>query len=221
MTAAPFAQLNGTPLTKLHLVIPALGIWHADVTASSPADMTGPQTLVLSGSTWTCATVRAIKFAGSRSARLVGGAAGWRKVVPALQYQSPVGVPTVTVMGDAAALVGELPPVLDASVPATVGTGFVRQSGPASLVLQQIVDDDWWMDSTGVVQTMPRPATVITTEFSAEEVRGAAGWYKIATEDVGSWLPGAAFSGVTVSGSISRVEHRVDRLGLWTEVLVP
>jgi hypothetical protein len=219
-----FAQLSGVPVTRLHLVVPALGLWHVDADLSTSTDVSGPQTLVLSGSTWTCAVVRAVDFAGVRSLRLVGGAGGWRKTVPALQYASPAGVPTATVLGDASSLGGERPPVIDPSVPATLGVNYVRQAGPASLVLQDLQDRGvltWWQDMAGVVQTKPRPSTAVQQPFVAEEVRGSAGWYRIATETPGEWLPGATFSSVTVSGTISRVEHRIDGGKFWTEILVP
>jgi hypothetical protein len=218
----PFADLSGIPISRLHLVIPALGLWHADVVLTSTTDLTGPQTLVLAGSSWTCAAVRAVDFAGSRSVRLVAGAAGWRKPVPAQQYASPAGVPTVTVLGDAAAIVGESPPVLAPTVPATLGAAYVRQTGKASLVLADLQDRGvltWWADATGIVQTMPRPSLAIGSPFAAEAVQGAAGWYRITTESPGDWLPGATFTDPTVSGIVSRVEHRIDRGDLWTEVL--
>jgi hypothetical protein len=224
MSAGPFAQLSGQTITRLHLVIPALGIWHADVTLATAIDVSGPQVLLLAGSTWNCAIVRAVDFAGERSVRVVGGTGGWRKSVLALQYASPTGVPTVTVLADAAGLVQELPPVLDPTVPSTVGTSYVRQKGPASLVLQDMQDRgvlSWWMDPTGVVQTMTRPPTPILSPFVAEAVQGQAGWYRIATETPGDWMPGGLFAGVTVSGSISRVEHRLQGQNFWTEVLVP
>jgi hypothetical protein len=224
--SGPFSQLNGLPIAKLHLVLPALGLWHADITLTQAVDVAAPQVLLLSGSTWNGAVIRAVDFSGERSVRIVGGTAGWRKSVPALQYSSTTvagGVPTVTVLSDVAALVQELPPVLDPTIPFSVGTSYVRQAGPASLVLQDLEDRgvlSWWADPLGVVQTMPRPSTPPMMPFVAEQVRGAAGWYRIATEFPGEWMPGAVFQSATVGGIISRVEHRIDKGNLWSEVLV-
>jgi hypothetical protein len=218
---AAFAELNGLPITSMHLVVPALGIWHADVSLGGSADPTGPQTLTLAGSTWLGTVFRSVTLAGEDKLRLVGGAGGWRKAIPAQQYQSQVGVPTSTVLSDAASLVGELPPVLAPTIPFSLGNAFVRQAGAASLVLQQIVGDAWWMDLSGVVQTAARPTTAITSSFVVESSQGGAGWYRIATESPGDWQPGATFSGPTASGSVSRVEHRISGLKLWTEVLIP
>lgn len=227
MTTAgpPFATLSGVPVTGLHLVVPAVGIWHADVTLATAIDVPGPQTLLLSGSTWIGSVTRAVDFSGQRQVRLVGGQGGWRKPVPALEYQSNVGVPTQTVLADAAAFVQEVPPVIDASVPFSVGNYWVRSAGAASLVLWELLRLDflsqWWMDPTGVVQTMPRPSTPILSDFVVEDVVGSTGAYLIATESPGDWLPGRTFSGPTASGSISRVEHRIARGKFWSEVMVP
>jgi len=57
--------------------------------------------------------------------------------------------------------------------------------------------------------------------FVAESAHGASGWYRIATEFPADWQPGSSFAGVTVSGIVSRVEHRIERGQFWTEVLVP
>ena len=221
----PFATLSGIPIVGLHLVVPAVGIWHADVTLATALDVPGPQTLLLSGSTWVGSVVRGIDFAGQRQVRIVGGQGGWRKAVPALEYQSAVGVPTQTVLADAAALVQELPPVIDASVPFSVGNYWVRSAGAASLVLWELLRlaflAQWWMDPTGIVQTMVRPSTPILTPFVVENVVGSAGWYKVTTESPGDWLPGRTFSGPTSAGTLSRVEHRISRGKFWTEILVP
>jgi hypothetical protein len=224
-SAVPFAALSGVPISKLHLVVPATGIWHADVSLVTATDVAGPQILLLSGSTWNCAVLRAVDFAGTRELRLVGGTGGWRQTVPALEYQSPAGVPTATLLADAAALVQEAPPVLDPTVAATVGTYYVRQRGAASLLLWDLVGaavlTTWWVDPTGIVQTAPRSAAPVLSPFVAEQARGAAGWYRIGTESPGDWTPGRSFAGPTVSGSISRVEHRLSRGRFWTEVLAP
>ncbi len=219
-----FATLNGQAVSALSLSVPAEGLWHADVSLSEDFDPSGPQTLLLSGSTWVGAVVRSIAFAGQRQVRIVAGQGGWRGSVPAQQYKSELGVPTVTVLSDAASLVGETPPVLDASAPSNVGNYFVRQAGAAALVLWDLVAAKaiatWWSDASGIIQTMARPAGTVSSPFVAEEVRGAIGWYRIATESPGDWLPGASFSGPTVSGTIARVEHRISRGRFWSEVLV-
>jgi hypothetical protein len=125
----------------------------------------------------------------------------------------------VTVLSDVAASVGEIPPVVDPTIVPTLGGAFLRQAGLASLVLQQVCGDQWWMDQTGTVQTSIRLPTPIVSPFSVQEVDGAEGKYLIQTESPQDWVPGAAFTSPTVSGTISRAMWTVDRNGVRVEVL--
>ena len=214
-----WATLNGTPVARASLVVPYSGIWHADVSLDRAVDTTGPQVLIIGSYTWTAATVRAVDFAGTRRLRLVGGVGGWRTAVPPQQYLSPIGVPTVTVLSDVAALVQEIPPVVDPSLAPTVGTAFDRQGGLASLVLQQVCGDQWWMDPTGTVQTSIRAPTPIVSPFTVQAVDGACGRYVIQTEAPGDWSPGSTFTSPLVSGTVSRAVWMIDEAGVRVEIL--
>ena len=213
-----WATLNGIPVTRAALVVPYTGIWHADVSLDRTVEVSGPQVLLIGTYTWLATAVRAVDFAGTRRLRLVGGQGGWRKTVPPELYVSPVGVPTTTVLADVAGLVGEIPPVVDPTLQPTVGTAFGRQGGLASLVLQQVCGDQWWMDPSGVVQTAPRLG-IVKSLFSVENVDGASGKYTIQTESPGDWAPGNVFAGPTVSGTISRTMWAIDEAGVRVEVL--
>lgn len=222
MTVAPFASLNGVLLSRLRLVLPYAGIWHADawVTDDTLPLPAGPQVLSLAGTNYACSIIRVIDFAGSREVRLIGGAGGWRRPVPAKDYASPAGVPTNVVLSDAAATVGELPPVVDPSVPPTLGPSWERQAGAASLVLWSALSLGWWMDPAGVVQTAPRLPTPITSYFDAIAVQGAPGRVLVATDTPGDWTPGRTFLGATVSGTVNRVMHTVEPIRFRMEVMV-
>ena len=221
--ASPFVSLDGTLVYGLRLVLPNEGLWHADVWVVTPETSTSP-TLLLAGTTWRGAVIRSITFSGETRLRMVAGAGGWRRSLSALQYSSQAGVPTQTVIRDAATAVGEPSPIIDPSVPASLGTGYVRRTGPASTVLQDLqsrgVLPTWWADSMGTVQTGFRPNTTVQQPFVAEQVHGDVGWYRISTETPGEWLPGASFSGPTVSGTVNRVEHVVRGGKFWSEVMV-
>lgn len=213
-----FADLTGVMVTAMRLVVPWSGRWHADVSLIGTTDVSGMQTLNFIGVPWSCAYVRAVDFAGQRGVRVVAGRGGWSQSIPAKQYGQGT-ITTQTVCADAAVACGEVAPVIDASVPSTVGSAFCRQAGAASLVLQQVLGDAWWTDTTGTVQTKPRTSQV-TSPFIATQVVGAEGWYEIATESPSDWMPGASFSGPTVSGTVSRLTHVIGRDTLRTEVLV-
>jgi hypothetical protein len=214
-----FADLNGLPVIKARLVVPFTGIWHADIGLDRAVDLSGPQTFQLAGSAWVGTAIRAIDFSGVRGVRLVGGSAGWRKKVPYRQYAIPGGVPFATITSDLAILVNEIPPVLSPSLPPTVGPAYVRRAGLASLVLQDLFEDIWWLDPLGVVQTKARLPTPITSEFTAIAVSTWSGIYSIATEFPADWAPGATFAGLTVSGTISRVTHVLEAGTLRSEVM--
>lgn len=216
MTATAFASLNGTPLYRLLLVLPFSGFWHADVTLTQDIDRGATQALVLAGTTYTCAIVREVDWAGRLMLRLVGGRGGWRAAIGPKQYQSPLGVPGSVLLVDAAAAVGELPPDTSGA-PSTVGPGWVRQAGAASLVLQQIVPS-FWQDATGLVRTSPRPSSAVGSPFSVVHVEGAPGLVTVASESPSDWVPGATFTSPTASGTVNRAMHRFDGDKLRTEV---
>jgi hypothetical protein len=212
------ADLSGVGVLRGRLTVPFSGLWHADLLLATDVVIAGGQTLTIAGAAWTCAYVRAVSFAGSRGVRVVGGTGGWRMPIPSKQYGMGT-IPTLTVLTDAANACGEAVPVVDPSAPQTVGAAFLRQSGPASTVLQQVLGDAWWMDPTGTVQTAPRAGT-IASRFDAMAVDGAEGLYEIATEAPNDWMPGASFSGPTVTGVISRVMVQIEPERLRVEVMV-
>lgn len=222
MASLLFCDLSGIPVIKARLTIPYSRIWHADVTLDRavPAPLVGPQLLNIAGAVYTCSVVRALDFVGSRSVRLVGGQGGWRKAVLPKPYAVTSGVSTLSIVSDAALAVKEFVPVLDPTIPVIQGTNFVRQGGAASLVLDQLLGDAWWMDQRGFIQTAPRLPTPILSPFTVSAVRGAAGIYTVETESPADWTPGRTFLGPTASGTINRVAHIIESGSFHTSVMV-
>ena len=218
-----FASLTGLPIVAMTLTIPYSGIWHADVRLDRAIDIAGPQLLTLSDFVGVCAVVRAVDFTGARSVRLVGGTGGWRTYVPPMQYQSPMGVPVQMIAADAAALVQELPPIIGPTVSPVTGTSFVRQGGAASLVLQSLFADGWWMNPLGVVQVTPRLPLPIVLPFDLLDLKGSSGIYIVASRGdiILPWVPGGLFLGPTMTspGVVNRVTHKLDGGKLRTEIL--
>lgn len=213
-----FADLSGVLVHRLMLTIPWSGRWHADMSLVDATDISGPQTLNLVGVPWACAYVRAIDYAGDRGVRVVAGAGGWSTTIRDKQYGDGV-IATSTVCNDAALACGEVSPVIDASLPPTVGAAFLRQRGPAVTVLQEVLGDGWWTDTTGRVQTKARNGT-ISSAFTVTKVDGASGIFEIGTSSPNDWMPGVTFTAPTVSGTVSRVTHIIDRNRVKTEVVV-
>lgn len=220
MSLAP-ASLGGVPIMKGTLTIPYNGIWHADILLTEAVDVSVPGQPLIFGDIVAVATVvRAIDFSGARGVRVVGGFGGWRKTVSSKQYASPTGVPTQAIVSDAAAEVGEIPPVVAGLIPLVVGTDYIRRAEPASNVLNDVLSDRWWMSFAGAIFTTPRASIPVVTPFTAINVRGAPGIYTIAPESPADWLPGKLFVGPTVSGTINRVSHTLDPRALRTEVMI-
>jgi hypothetical protein len=222
MPGIPYATLSGIPVVAMRLTVPYSNIWHADVVLDRviPPVVPGPQVLQFAGSAYTCSYVRTIDFAGQRASRMVGGLGGWRKSVLPRQYSSPAGVATAMVLADLALQVGEPTPILGPLVPPTLGTGWCRQGGLASIVLRQILGDGWYLDFTGLVQAAARVPTPVVMPFAAEDVAGAEGLYTILTETPSEWVPGAVFVGTVVQGTVNRVTYVLREGKLSLEVLV-
>lgn len=212
------ADLSGVPIVRGQIEQPYSGLWHADLVLAQTTDIAGPQTLNFAGVPWTCSYVREIDFAGERGVRVVAGFAGWRTSVPAKQYGGGA-VSTPAVMTDVANACGEPVPVLDPSVPTSLGQAWDRQAAPASQVLNQILGPNWWADKTGTIQTSARIGAV-SSAFAALSVKGASGIYEIATDFPNDWQPGVSFSGPTVAGTVSRVTHIITPSKLRTVVMV-
>lgn len=214
----PVSSINvsGIAAQQCVLVLPNTGVFHADVLLQTTTPTSGPVVLTLGNATYQCTVYRAVSFEGARSLRLVGGAGGWAKQLPAQQYANPAGVSSALVLADAAAAVGELPPNVPASI---LGPFYVRPRQNAGQLLNDLLSEGWYVDNTGVVQPAPRPATTITSPFIAEKVRGSSGLYTITTETPEDWVPGASFSNQTISGTIGRVMIRADKNSVRVEVV--
>lgn len=173
-------------------------MWEGDVTLATEAGITDTFALVLGNLTMQGAIYRQSPFVGTRKCRIVGGAGGWRKVVPAKQYSLAGGVKLGLVLGDAASEVGETVNVPNDQI---VGTGYAREKAQASRVLRQLAGPDWYIDNAGVTQIAPWPTVKVPSPFDIEDYDGAQGRAVIATEDYASWMPGCTFAAPTLDGT--------------------
>ncbi len=195
-----YATANGLRVTAADIAEPYYGLPVADVTIAGGDTLAPSVALVIGNLTRRMTVVRQRPFAGSTSARLVGGAGGWGKLVPARAYQNPGGVPLASVLRDVAAEVGETVAI---AVPRTVGLFYAREAAPAERVLRQLAGALWWMSPLGVTQVGPRLSSVIKTPATVTTLDGAKGWVQVATEDPAAWLPGATYTRATVPGGLT------------------
>lgn len=156
-----YVGVNGHRLTELRLTVGNVGPWFAECDFEGEPELSGRVTL----------TIDTLKLSGTldprasgtfgmqRKARIVGGAGGWSSSVGAKGYHNDAGVKARLVAEDAARAVGE---TLGVFVPASerVGRDYVRQVGPASRVLEDVIGGvAWWVDYEGITHVGPRPST--------------------------------------------------------------
>lgn len=136
-------------------------------------------------------------FGGDRSVRVVGGYAGWRKVLPPRGYQLSAGVMLSTVLGDAARECGEQ---IAGLADVAIGPGYARRAGKASAVLRRLIGGQWWIDPAGITQLSARSTAPILTPFTVESYHPARGMFVIASESPADWTPARTFDSKIVPG---------------------
>lgn len=210
--SGPYLALNGRRIVSARVTVPFYGAWCADVTLAIADTIPLTSVLTIGDLTLNGTIFRMASFSGSRSARLVGGGAGWRKVIPAQAYYNPLGVRASIVLGDAASIVGERLNLVTDSV---LGTSYVREAAPAERVLRLIAGAQWWIDSSGVTQVGPRAGGAITSPFQIINWSGGKGWFDVSTETLSDWMPGRTFSNsnVTKAQQIGMVTYVADNDG--------
>ncbi len=204
--------LNGVRVVSGTITVPFYGAWVADVVLSDSTTIAQDVSMSVADLTLTGTIVRQASFAASRSARIVGGAAGWRKSLPSRGYSHLAGVKLSSVVSDAASECGETI-ALDAD--RSLGTHYARDDGKAERVLELEIGGAWWIDHAGTTQTKSRDASPIVTPFTVVSWSGGKGQFEIASETIAPWQPGRTFTAPTVEGTqtISSVTYEVDNDG--------
>lgn len=155
LTLTETGRPGSIPVLSARLVIPWRGVPVIDCELD-PAVLRVPMgkvTLTLAGSS-VSATVDprgSGQFVEFIHVRLIAGAAGWDKVLPARPYDTESGVSSADVITTTANEVGEKAEIFS---PVLYPAHYERSQGPASRVLGAF---DWWVDVTGVTQVGTRP----------------------------------------------------------------
>ncbi len=165
-----YASVGGQPVGDLRVYVPGQGPWFADADLLENPVMSGRVTIAI-GELDLVGTVDE-RYAGEhaleRRVRIVGGAGGWGGLLPPKGYHGDAGVRAVVVATDAAREVGE---TLGAFAPGAerVGVDYVRQAGPASRVLEDVIGGvSWWVGYDGATNVGERP--VVTPRAGSYEV---------------------------------------------------
>lgn len=197
-----FASFAGLQVTSARVFLPPWGVPTADVELPDPAALPARGTLTIGDASYSMATVRAPPggFAGAQSARLVGGAGGWRGPLGARAYRAAGGVKLSTVVGDAAAEAGELVTV-PADVERLLGSFWMRPAGPASRTLRQLLGQAWHVEPSGVTVAEPWAAAPVTVPYTVRWYDTGRGVALILSDSLAPWRPGAVFQAPTFTGT--------------------
>jgi len=210
-----YVSFENNRITECKLELPIYGAWVADVAFATDAAVPASGTLTvndlaLKGSVLPVGT----SFAGALRARIVGGGAGWGKVIPGQAYANPAGISLSLILGDVARAVGE---TVNVASNVQVGLAYIRESAPASRVLRQLAGGSWWVDAAGVTQVGPRTNTSpIISLFQVITYDGATRMADVATEVLADWTPGRTFSAPVLGATltIAAVYHRIGNDGV-------
>lgn len=157
-----FATISGARAQKLDLFVGQRGPWYIDAVLDDMSDEVSGAvtvqlgTLVLKG---TVVPAFSGSFVSQRSLRVVAGGGGWGTWLNAKAYHNDAGLKATTIAQDAAREAGEVLGSIDFG-PASLGPDFVRPMGPASVVLDRLLEPSggqWWVDQNGITQCGKRP----------------------------------------------------------------
>lgn len=158
-----FAHVGGHTLVAITVHVPGVGPWWADLELEGAPDLSGSVRIGI-GELELVGTVDAQHdgtFGLQRRCRVVGGGGGWGKLLAPRHYHNDAQVRARTVAEDAAREAGETLAGLTATIgtpgppawaPAAerIGVDYVRQAGPASRVLEDVIGDvPWWVAYDG------------------------------------------------------------------------
>lgn len=204
------ATLNSVLIVRATIVIPRSGIWWADVQLADDTEQSGPVTIEIAGLTLQGTIVVGGTYRARGWWRVVGGAGGWRKPIPKLQYRDENGVQLSKVISDAAREAGETVGALPAT---RIGPAFVRPEGPASRVLESLIPESWYVDEVGSLQLGARPAVESTVPFATSRHPGSR-LQTVASDDISELLPGSLVNGLETG----TVRHELTPDGLRTHL---
>lgn len=215
MTAS---TLNGQLIERGALSMPRWGMWLADVQVASGQQLSGAATLSFGGLELKCTILPRGNGNIYRERgwyRVVAGAGGWRKALPAKRYRNGSGVKLSNVLVDAAAECGE---TMGTIVDRRVGPAYVRLAGEASRSLELLSAQAWHIDNSGVTRLGVRADSTFEAPFQIVDERPDRDALTIAAEDISTLVPGARV--VTNAGSVvvSSVRHELSVEGLRSHI---
>ncbi len=195
--------LNAKAVLAATLILPAAGVWHADVEVGNGEALTSAigqpmKASLVFGDVSLTGTIlpKGGAYGGRGWFRVVGGANGWGKDVAAKPYRSAAGVKASTVLGDVARDAGE---TLGAFTDFRVGGWYTRVEAEARDVLEDLSKGEWYVDEAGVTQLGARAKKAWTKTHRLLDARPDRNWVRIAADSLTDRVPGAQREGLTAA----------------------
>lgn len=196
------ATVNGVDVSLGRVYVPAFGVPWADVTLTEDVTLAGAVTLRVADVTAACTVVSGGPFHGRASYRLAFGGGAWGREIAARAYADDLGIKVSTVVGDAAATVGER---VEGFPHDRLGPHFARALLPASWVLHAAAPRNWRVDFDGVTRYGMRAASTYTGDGVRVAHDRAIGVIDLATETLAGLLPGVSVDGSPAASDVEYV----------------
>ena len=204
------ATLSDHRVTRAKVHLPAWGCWFAEVSIDGEHSLSGQVTLKIADLTLVGTILSGGVEKGRSMYRLVAGKGGWGNTLRKKSYATDSGVKLANVLGDAAQEAGETLDSATVSTSTRVGPAFVRQTGPASRVLDQLADRAWYVGEDGITRLGARTAGTIPAKAARVKTADLArGVVVLASESIATILPGVTVDGITAVD----VQHEVSAEG--------
>ena len=187
------ATLAGNRCLAVSVHVPAWGLAFAEVELDQEVDLTGAVELVVADMTFRGAILSGGPWIGRSRYRVVAGAGGWGRDLPAKEYRTDLGVKLSTVLGDAAREAGE---TIEGVAATSVGQAYERLAGPASQCLQLLAPQAWYVGTDGVTRLGSRPQVAYAGTASRGKVDLAAGRVELMADAIADIVPGVVVEGV-------------------------
>ncbi len=209
------ASINGRAVTKLAVWVANVGPWHADVDMPGGAAVSGDVTIKL-GTLALRGTVdpeHSGTFGEATRVRVVAGAGGWDRQLPAKHYHNDAGVKSELVAQDAAREAGE---TLGTFTPQfeRLGRDFVRDAGTASRAVELAAGYGiaWHVDYEGVTHVGARtPSEIEPGAYHVMAYDARARMATLGTRDPGRIVIGSILSAhLDVPGVVRELQIRAD-----------
>lgn len=176
MSEPSFALVNGLPVAKTSLHVPARGAWFVDIDFeddSGTINQGDPCKFTLTDTTDALIGRAMPSFTGThalqRKLRMLAGNGSWGEQITGKGYHNDAGVKAALAARDVAAIVGETLGTLQPER-AVLGVDYIRRAGVASRALEEITGNaPWYVDYAGVTQIGTRSSTADPKKYEVLE----------------------------------------------------